>query len=97
MTATKTIKHKGEEFEVSEPSECTLTVTGVSPLSKGLTAQISVKGDRYVIQVLETNDNGQLYGRSDDPIANACDRIINFTEKTRQEMCKKLADAFDKL
>lgn len=96
MTATKTIKHKGEEFEVSEPSNCTLNVTGKGPLGRGLTARISVTGNHYVIQVLNTQDNRQLFERV-DPIANACDRIINYSEKTRREMCAGLADAFDKI
>ena len=89
---TKTFKRKGEDFEVSAPTDCLLTVTG-----KDLTAQVSVKGSQYIIRVLDTDDNGQLYSPDSDPIAAACDRILNFSLKSRQELCDGLAKALDDL
>ena len=90
--AIKTLKHKGEAFEVSVPVDCALKVTGV-----GLTAQVSVKGSRYVIRVVDTNDNGQLYSPDQDPIVAACNRILDFSPKSRQELCNGLSQAFTDL
>lgn len=89
---TKTFKHKGEEFQVSTPIDCRLTVTG-----KDLTAQVSTKGSRYVIRVLDTDDNGQHYSSDCDPIVAACDRILDFSPKSRQKLCDGLAKAFSEL
>ena len=89
---TKTVKHEGEDFEVSVPNDCQLTVTG-----KDLTAQVSVKGSKYVIQVLDTDDNGQLYSSDKDPITAACERIRDFSPKSRQQLCDALDKAFSDL
>ena len=90
--ATKTYKHEGEDFQVSACTDCMLTVTG-----KDRTAQVSVKGSHYVIQVLDTDDNGQRCSPDCDPIVAACDRILSFSPKSRQELCNGLAKAFSDL
>ena len=77
---------------MSVPADCALTVTGV-----GLTAQVSVKGSHYVIRVVDTSDNGQLYSPDQDPIVAACDRILGFSPKSRQELCNGLSKAFTDL
>ena len=88
----KEISHKGEKFEVSTPANCQIRVTG-----NGLTAQVSVKGSSYVIQVLNTEDNGQLYRSDCNPIIAACDRILNFSPKSVQSLCDGLEKAFGDL
>lgn len=89
---TKAFKRKGEEFQVSPPDDCLLTVTG-----KDLTAQVSVKGSHYVIQVIDADDNGQLYSSDCDPVVAACDRILKFSPKSRQKLCDGLSKAFSDL
>ena len=90
--ANKTLKHKGEAFDVSVPADCALTVTVV-----GLTAKVSVKGSHYVIRIVDTKDNGQLYSPDQDPIVAACNRILDFSPKSRQELCNGLSQAFTDL
>lgn len=92
MAATKTFKYRGEDFEVSKPVDCVLKVAG-----KGRTAQVSVKGDKFVIQVLGTQDNGQLYSRTTDLISAACERILAHLPSTQKQLCDDMTVAFDKL
>ena len=86
---TKVIEHHGEKFEVSAPTDCTLKVSGM-----GHTAQVSVKGAKYSVRVIGTPDNGQLYNRGDDPIAIACQRIIDFSPEIQEQLCRGLEDAY---
>ena len=88
----KEFEHKGEKFILSAPKDCALSVTGM-----GRTARVSVDGANYVIRVIDSNDNGQLYRPSSNLIYEACERIHRYAPGSEYKLCDHLTRVFDEL
>lgn len=92
---SKSFQYKNTNFRVPVPKDNKATV---KETKSGVEAQISIKGGKYVIRVLNSDDNGQLYDPSRvDPIFAACDRILEFSPKSQEQLAKHLDDSFNNI
>lgn len=89
---SKTFKYNGEEFEVSEPKDCRIQVTG-----KGLTGEITIHEatGMYRESVLG-------WGTDQPSLENAlnavCARILKRASKpTQEDLCKPMAAFYENL
>ncbi len=85
-------EYGGETFEVSEPKDCRMTVTG-----KGLTAVISIHEATSMYRE-DLNGWGTDQTTLQGALDGACRRILDMAGKpTKDELCKGMDEFFDNL
>ena len=88
----KTFKYGGEEFEVSEPKNCRIEVTG-----KGYTGEITIH------EATGTYRESVLGWGTDQPtleraLTNVCARILERASKpTKEDLCKPMEPFYKNL
>ena len=89
---SKIYKYKGEQFTVSEPKDCRITVTG-----KSLTGIITIfeKTREYREEV---NGWGTNTNSLDGALRSCCQRILDVAaRKSKDDLCKGMDDFYEKL
>ena len=89
---SKIFKYSGEEFEVSEPKNCRITVTG-----KGLTGHITIHDatGMYREDVLGWGTNQPILNSA---LKQCCKRILERAAKdSKEKLCKSMDDFYEKL
>ena len=85
-------EYDGETFDISEPKDCRMTVTG-----KGLTAVISIHEATSMYRE-DLNGWGTDCPTLQDALDGACRRILDMAGKpSKDELCKGMDEFFNKL